>query len=72
MDEQFRSQYSQRGRELFFMGARVGDLEPEDLHALIGYLFEKLEPDAQLALRQEEPLGAPTSDPPKNDGLFEG
>lgn len=79
MNAQFRAHYAERGRSLSVMGYPVGDMQAEDLYAVIGYLLELAadrEPEARLA--QEAPLGSPPgthipgSDPPKNDGLVEG
>lgn len=72
MDPQFKARYEQRGRRLEFMGFAVEEMPPEELYAVIGFLLEKAGDDSRGALRQEAPLGAPHSDPPKNDGLVEG
>jgi hypothetical protein len=72
MDPRFKAQYVELGRNLQFMGFSVEDMEPDELYAIIGFLLEKVGGDWEALLRQEAPLGAPHSDPPKNDGLFEG
>ena len=72
MNQQFRSQFMRRGREFVFMGSRAADMPIEDLYAVIGYLLDKGGADVELAVRQENPLGTPNSDPPADDGLLEG
>jgi hypothetical protein len=72
MDQRFKEQYAEQGRHLQFMGFAVEDMEPEELYAVIGFLLEKVGEDPKAQLKQEAPLGAPHSDPPKNDGLVEG
>jgi hypothetical protein len=72
MDPRFKAQYVELGRSLQFMGFSVEDMEPDELYAIIGFLLEKVGDDWEALLRQEAPLGAPLSDPPKNDGLVEG
>jgi hypothetical protein len=72
MDPLFKAQYAELGRSLRFMGFSVEDMEPEELYAIIGFLLEKVGDDREAQLRQQAPLGAPNSDPPKNDGLVEG
>ena len=72
MDSHFTAQYADRGRHLQFMGFNVEDMKPDELYAVIGFLLEKVGDESRLELRQEAPLGAPLSDPPKNDGLVEG
>lgn len=72
MDPTFKAQYAERGRHLRIMGFDVEDMDTEELYAVIGFLLEKVDGDCHAQLRQEAPLGAPHSDPPKNDGLFEG
>jgi len=48
------------------------DMDPDDLHAVIGFLLERAGDDCEALLAQEAPLGTPSADPPKNDGLIEG
>jgi hypothetical protein len=72
MDPRFKAHYAERGRHLQFMGFSVEEMPPEELYAVIGFLLEKVGDDPKAELRQEAPLGSPHSDPPKNDGLFEG
>jgi len=72
MDPQFTSRYAQQGRRLELMGFAVEDMKPDELYAVIGFLLEKISDDSRAELCQEAPLGAPHSDPPKNDGLVEG
>ncbi|MGH8175540.1 MAG: hypothetical protein ACREV5_04685 [Steroidobacter sp.] len=72
MDPRFKTQYAQRGRNLQFMGFAVEDMEPDELYAVIGFLLERAGEDGHAELKQEAPLGAPHSDPPKNNGLVEG
>lgn len=72
MDPRFKAQYADRGRNLQFMGFSVEDMAPDEVYAVIGFLLEKAGDEPEAELRQEAPLGAPHSDPPKNDGLVEG
>jgi hypothetical protein len=72
MSPEFRAQFMRRGRSTVFMGTRVADMPVEDLYAVIGYLLDKGGKDLELALQQDTPLGLKHSDPPSNDGLFEG
>lgn len=72
MDPRFKARYAERGRRLELMGFSIEDMEPEELYAVIGFLLEKVDEAPKAQLRQEAPLGAPFSDPPKNDGLIEG
>lgn len=72
MNREFITRYAQRGSQLSFMGFPVEDMEPEELHAVIGFLLEQAGDESQALLAQEAPLGAPAADPPKNDGLIEG
>ncbi|HLS82159.1 MAG TPA: hypothetical protein VK025_12220 [Steroidobacter sp.] len=72
MDPRFKAQYTERGRSLSFMGFPVEGMPPDELYAVIGFLLEKAGDDSRMQLMQEAPLGAPDSDPPKNDGLLEG
>ena len=72
MDPRFLADYSMIGRELEFMGFAVEDMTRDELYALIGFLLDQVDDEPKVELRQEAPLGAPYSDPPKNDGLFEG
>jgi hypothetical protein len=72
MDAFFKARYAERGRSLEFMGFAVDKMHAEELYAVIGFLLERVDDDSTLELKQEAPLGAPHSDPPKMDGLFEG
>jgi hypothetical protein len=72
MNRDFKERYIERGRELQFMGFPVGEMDVEELYAVIGFLLEQAGADTELTLAQEAPLGAPLADPPKNDGLVEG
>jgi len=71
----FKARYAQRGRNLV-TGLAMCDMDADDLHAVIGFLLEHtLEhtaADIRILLAQQAPLGVPSADPPKNDGLFEG
>jgi hypothetical protein len=72
MDAIFRARYAARGRSLSVMGFSVIDMEDEELYAVIGFLLEQAGENSEELLAQEAPLGAPSADPPKNDGLIEG
>jgi hypothetical protein len=72
MNRDFKERYVERGRTLRFMGFPVDGMEVEELYAVIGFLLDQAGADTELTLAQEAPLGAPLSDPPKNDGLVEG
>lgn len=72
MYREFKVRYAERGRKLSIMGFSVQDMDLEELHAVIGFLLERAGEDTVALLAQEAPLGAPMSDPPKNDGLLEG
>jgi hypothetical protein len=72
MDRQIRDRYSPRGRDYVFMNQAVRHMPIEDLYAVIGYLLEKGGDKAELAARQDAPLGTPAADPPSNEGLIEG
>jgi hypothetical protein len=72
MNRDFKERYVERGRTLRFMGFPVEAMEVEELYAVIGFLLDQAGEDTELTLAQEAPLGAPLSDPPKNDGLVEG
>jgi hypothetical protein len=72
MDSQFIARYAEKGRLLNFMGFVVETMNSDQLHAVIGFLLERAGDETELDLAQFAPLGAPRSDPPKNDSLFEG
>jgi hypothetical protein len=72
MNRQFKERYTERGRELRFMGFPVEQMHIDELYAVIGFLLEQSGQDSELTLAQQAPLGAPRADPPKNDGLVEG
>jgi hypothetical protein len=72
MHQEFKSRYAESGRRLSFMGFRVGEMDADELHAVIGFLLEQAGEETEVLLAQEAPLGAPLADPPKNDGLMEG
>jgi hypothetical protein len=72
MNRDFKERYTERGRELQFMGFPVEQMNVDELYAVIGFLLEQSGQDTELMLAQEAPLGAPLADPPKNDGLVEG
>ena len=72
MHRDFKARYLERGRRLSVMGFSVVDMDPDDLHAVIGFLLERAGDDCEALLAQEAPLGTPSADPPKNDGLIEG
>ena len=72
MNRDFKERYTERGRELQFMGFPVEQMDVDELYAVIGFLLEQSGRDTELTLAQEAPLGAPLADPPKNDGLVEG
>jgi hypothetical protein len=72
MDPRFLAHYAEIGRELKFMGFAVEDMARDELYAVIGFLLQQVGDEPKVELRQEAPLGAPYSDPPKNDGLVEG
>lgn len=72
MDPRFKARYAERGRRLSVMGFPVQDMDAEELCAVIGFLLEQTGDETEAMLAQEAPLGAPQSDPPKNDGLIEG
>lgn len=72
MNREFKERYADRGRELQFMGFPIGEMDTDELYAVIGFLLEQAGGDTELTLAQEAPLGAPHADPPKNDGLIEG
>ena len=72
MDPQFIARYAEKGRLLNFMGFAVEQMDGEQLHAVIGFLLERAGDETELDLAQFAPLGAPRSDPPKNDSLVEG
>ena len=72
MDPQFKRQYAERARQLHFMGFAIENMKVDELHAVIGFLLEKVGGDGVAELKQEAPLGSPHSDPPKNNGLIEG
>jgi hypothetical protein len=72
MHRDFKIRYAERGRRLTFMGFSVREMDPDELHAVIGFLLEQAGAESEVQLAQEAPLGAPLADPPKNDGLIEG
>lgn len=72
MHQEFKLRYAERGRRLSFMGFSVGDMDLDELHAVIGFLLEQAGEGTEGLLAQQAPLGAPLADPPKNDGLVEG
>ena len=72
MNRDFKERYTERGRELQFMGFPVEQMDVDELYAVIGFLLERAGTETELTLAQEAPLGAPLADPPKNDGLVEG
>lgn len=72
MHRDFKLRYAARGRQLSVMGFSVGEMDVEELHAVIGFLLERAGDDSEALLAQEAPLGSPLCDPPKNDGLIEG
>lgn len=72
MNRDFKTRYLEVGRSLSVMGFSVREMNTEELHAIIGFLLDQAGEDSAALLAQEAPLGAPYSDPPKNDGLLEG
>ena len=72
MDPRFLTHYADAGRELEFMGFAVENMARDELYAVIGFLLEQVGDEPKVELRQEAPLGAPHSDPPKNDSQLLG
>ena len=79
MHPTFRNRFESRGQALNLMGDSVRDMSREELFAVIGFLLDMSDVDeietqlgryAQTAEQKREP--PVTTDPPSNNGLFEG
>ncbi len=78
MNPSFRSRFESRGQALNLMGDAVRDMSREELYAVIGFLLDMSDVDEienQLGhyAKADAPNPPPVStDPPPNNGLFEG
>lgn len=80
MQPAFRSRFEARGEALSLMGDSVRDMSREELYAVIGFLLDVSDIDeieaqlgqqyAESEAKRREPAIA--TDPPSNNGLFEG
>ena len=77
MHPTFRDRFESRGEALNLMGDAVRDMSREELYAVIGFLLDVSDvEEIEMQLGRYAP-GRPNggeiaSDPPPNNGLFEG
>jgi len=79
MHPTFRDKFESRGEALNLMGDAVRDMSREELYAVIGFLLDVSDvEEIEMQLGRYAPGRPPrnggevTSDPPSNNGLFEG
>jgi hypothetical protein len=83
MHTAFRTRFESRGEGLNLMGDAVRDMSREELYAVIGFLLDVSDVDEiETQLGRYSPSrpsrgngngqGEITTDPPSNNGLFEG
>jgi hypothetical protein len=76
MHPTFRDRFESRGEALNLMGDAVRDMSREELYAVIGFLLDVSDvEEIEMQLGRYAPGrngGEVASDPPPNNGLFEG